>query len=192
MSKKKLSAIPDIPTGVDAKLRPLLAALKEAIEVRLGRRGDPLEEAVTKRELKDARIVNVNANGLVVGPGSAVSGGGEYLGFDYIPDSAGPGKAIGGLDDLPTTPGNFTVEGVFGGIILSWDLPRFEYRGHAYTEIWRAMREDPAERVMIATATGSIYSDVMALEGELTYWYWIRHVGTSKNQAHLRVKSPSR
>lgn len=176
MSKKKLSAIPDIPVGVDAKLRPFLAALKEAIEVRLGRRGDPLEEAVTKRELKDAQIVNINVNGLVVGPGSAVSGGGEYLGFDYTPDSAGPGKAIGDLDDLPTTPGNFTVEGVFGGIILSWDLPRFEYRGHAYTEVWRAMRDDPTERVMIATATGSIYSDAMALEGELTYWYWIRHV----------------
>ncbi len=59
MPKTKLPALKNIPPKTDRELKIALDSIKEALEVRLGRRGDPLDRAVTLRELSDANIVKV-------------------------------------------------------------------------------------------------------------------------------------
>ena len=43
----KVPAIKNVPSRVDPELRSTLDSIKEALEVRLGRRGDPRDRAVT-------------------------------------------------------------------------------------------------------------------------------------------------
>ena len=50
MAKTKLPALKNIPPKTDRELKLALDAIKEALEVRLGQRGDPLDRAVTLRE----------------------------------------------------------------------------------------------------------------------------------------------
>lgn len=179
-NNKMLATIPEIPGNTDPKLRMVLVAIKEALESRLGRRGDPLDEMVTKRDLTDAKLIEVNARGVVTGVGSAVGGGagGGSL-FDSTPGSAGPGRALSDLGEFPTLPTSFTAEGVFGAVILTWDLPRFEYRGHLHTEIWRASRDNQSEASMVGISLTGMYVDSMTMSGEATYWYWVRHVSVN-------------
>ena len=53
MSKE--TKLPAIPNSVD----PAVKALKEATEVRLGRRGDPLDKGVTVRDLYEGGVVKI-------------------------------------------------------------------------------------------------------------------------------------
>ena len=43
MSETKLPALKNIPPKTDRELKIALDAIKESLEVRLGRRGDPLD-----------------------------------------------------------------------------------------------------------------------------------------------------
>lgn len=56
----KLPAAPSLPAEADPKTAPVIAALKEIMEVREGRRGDPLDRAVTVRDLVEWGLVNEN------------------------------------------------------------------------------------------------------------------------------------
>ena len=79
MPKTKLPALKNIPPKTDRELKIALDSIKEALEVRLGRRGDPLDRAVTLRELSDANIVKVRNK--TVGVVDGIS----------PPDDGGPG-----------------------------------------------------------------------------------------------------
>ena len=50
----KVPALKNIPTKVDRELADTLKSMKEAQEIRLGRLGDPLDRAITLRELIDS------------------------------------------------------------------------------------------------------------------------------------------
>lgn len=156
--KKQLATIPEVPNGVDPALRRTLTAIKEALDVRLGRRGDPLEEGVTRRDLIDA--------GLAKKVGSAGLGRPDLSLGDLVP---GPPLGV-----MPPVPIAFQAEGVFGGIVLSWELPQKFYDGHADTEIWRSATANPESRVQVGIAVGSSYFDTMSELGEATFYYWIR------------------
>ncbi len=47
----KVPAIPALPANADQRLAPAVAALKEIVETREGRRGGPMDRAVTVRDL---------------------------------------------------------------------------------------------------------------------------------------------
>ena len=157
--RKVLSTIPEVPANLDPTMRRMLVAMKEALEVRLGRRGDPLEEAVTKRDLVGAGIAGVKRNGELSPPGGS--------GTDQTPSNLGV---------LPPLPVAFQAVGVFGGVLLSWDMPSLLYQGHAQTEIWRSPTPSPADRVYIGTAVGSSFFDTLPTPDEVTYYYWVRFV----------------
>lgn len=53
MPETILPMIPDVPTDLTARQRPFLASLKEIIEVREQRRGDPLDAFVSIRDLRE-------------------------------------------------------------------------------------------------------------------------------------------
>ena len=56
-SKKHVArALPALPPRVDPQLRPLLAAIKEVLEVQVGHRGEDLDKAVTFRDLTESGI----------------------------------------------------------------------------------------------------------------------------------------
>ena len=56
MAETKIPALKNIPAQVDRETGLALESMKEALEVRLGRRGDPRDRAVTLRELIDSGL----------------------------------------------------------------------------------------------------------------------------------------
>lgn len=160
MSRSKpIFTIPEPPADASPRMRAMLLSMKEAVEVRLGRRGDPLEQAVTKRDLVDAGIAKIGNRG------------------DYSlvsPDAPNdPAARI-----KPPAPMNFNAEGVFGGITLTWDSPWSQYNAHAYTEIWRSESTDPATRQLINSSMGTTFFDRISVSAESTFYYWIRFVSS--------------
>ena len=55
----KIPGLKNIPPKTDRELKLALDDIKQALEIRLGLRGDPLDRAVTLRELEDSGIVKV-------------------------------------------------------------------------------------------------------------------------------------
>lgn len=151
---KPVFAIPEPPKDASPELRRFLASMKEAVEVRLGRRGDPLEQAVTKRELIDGGIARL---------GSRASG-------ELAPVSVDSGEAR----ITPPAPVGFTALGVFGGVTLTWENPFEAYNVHALAEVWRGNSNNPAERVLINSSRGATFFDRIPDEDAGTYHYWVR------------------
>ena len=78
MPQTLLPMIPDVPADMTARQRPFASSLKEIIEVREGRRGDPLDAFVSERDLRnlivhDAVIVallKISMSSLIVDGGT--------------------------------------------------------------------------------------------------------------------------
>ena len=157
-NKTKLPALKNIPPKTDRELKIALDSIKEALEVRLGQRGDPLDRAVTLRELSDSGIIKVRNKG--------------NLASDILP----PGDDDpGGNLDIPPAPTGLSASGVFTAVILDWN--EAPYNNHAYTEIWRSQANALGGAVRIATTVGNVYTDEVGYA--TTYYYWIRFVSTS-------------
>ena len=52
----QIPGIPKVPANVSPEVRRYLDALGEALEIRLGRRGDPRDRAITLRELIESGL----------------------------------------------------------------------------------------------------------------------------------------
>ena len=151
--------LPAIPNSSD----PSVKALKEATEVRLGRRGDPLDRGLTVRDLYENGVINVS--GL---PDPSVGGG--ITGGTWI----NPRPIIGDTSP-PPAPVNFTAVGGFTGIIVSWGKPpRKDLTAHIY----RNTVDDISTAVFIAASVGQIFSD--SVTHGSTYYYWVRFVSAAE------------
>ena len=151
----KLPGLKNIPAKTDRELKIALDSIKEALEVRLGRRGDPLDRAVTLRELSDANIVKVRNKAVGVADGISP------------PDDGGPGDVT-----TPPAPTGLEASGAFTGVLLTWN--KATYGNHAYTEIWRSQDNALGGAVLLSTTNAFIYSDEVGY-GQ-TYYYWVRFV----------------
>ena len=156
-NKTKLPGLKNIPPKTERELKLALEDLKQALEIRLGLRGDPLDRAVTLRELKDGNVVKVTNSAVGVSDG-------------IKPPDEDPGDLT-----VPPNPTGLTAAGAFTSIILKWNLP--SYGNHAFTEIWRSQDNNLAGAELISTAGGQVYSDDVGYAQ--TYFYWIRFVSTS-------------
>ena len=158
MAKTKLPALKNIPPKTDRELKIALDSMKEAVEVRLGRRGDPLDRAVTLRELIE--------NGLAT----------SVKNSPFNPDGTGPGigppKQPPGDLTVPPAPTGLEASGAFTNIILAWN--QASYGNHSYTEIWRSQDNALGGATRIATTNAQVYSDEVGYGG--TYYYWVRFV----------------
>lgn len=158
----KVPTLVAIPGNIDVNLKRALESLREAQEIRLGRRGDPRDRAITLRELIDSGL----AKELKDNP------------FD-------PGAGIGPIDFEPNpTPGDSTIppavtgltaSAAFTTIVLSWDQPQFG--NFAYAEIYRSADSSFSNAQRRDTTTASVYSD--SVDYDSTYYYWVRFVSTS-------------
>lgn len=156
-NKTKLPGLKNIPPKTERELKLALEDLKQALEIRLGLRGDPLDRAVTLRELKDGNVVKVTNSAVGVSDG-------------IKPPDEDPGDLT-----IPPNPTGLTAAGAFTSIILKWNLP--SYGNHAFTEIWRSQDNNLAGAELISTAGGQVYSDDVGYAQ--TYFYWVRFVSTS-------------
>ena len=159
MPETKVPALPDPNTIQDPHLRRVLAAVKEALDIRLGRRGDKMDRAVTVRELYEGGVINVNGMPTVNLGGSGKGGFGSLAPPAFNPS-------------VPPAPTNLTATGAFTNIVLSWNSPTVTNLSHI--EVWRAGADNLSEAQMIGAANGSVYSDNVGTSG--VYYYWVRAV----------------
>ena len=158
----KIPGFPKPPAGVSPALRIYLEALAEALDIRLGRRGDPVDRAVTLRELISSGLaVELRANP-----------------FDPNNPSDNPGfvdptKAV--VTDIPLRPTGFSVAGAYSIINMVWDFAN--YSTHALTEIWSHSSDSLGDATFAGSSTGRTYMDPVG--SGVTRYYWIRHVNTA-------------
>jgi hypothetical protein len=162
----KVPALKNIPAGTDRELKSTLEAMKEAQEIRLGRRGDPRDRAITLRELIDSGL----AKQLKENPFDPNAGAGA---IDFTANTPLENLAV------PPAPVGLEASGAFTAIILNWNgmSASAPYGNHAYTEIWRSRANNLGGATLRATTTAFIYTDEVGY-GE-TYYYWVRYVSTS-------------
>lgn len=153
----KLPGIPKVPAKISAELRQYLTSIGEALEIRLGRKGDPRDRAVTLRELTDGDLNNttLRVGGVTTTGPASTSGGGTS-------------------STTPVTPVGFLVTGGFANISLRWNWPGSNYSGHSLTEIWRNTVDVRASATRIGISPGTTFVDYCG--GNQTFYYWIRHV----------------
>tara|TARA_R100001224_G_scaffold112746_1_gene96031 strand:- start:741 stop:2657 length:1917 start_codon:yes stop_codon:yes gene_type:complete len=160
MSKTKVPALKNIPSTVERELRDTLVSMKEAQEIRLGRIGDPLDRAVTLRELVDSGMAkqlterSFNPDGLI----------------DFIPNE----DSIGDLS-IPPAPTGLEASGAFTEVIVTWNTA--QYSNHSYTEVWRSRDDEVGTATLITTTSSFIVTDPVGYDQ--TYFYWVRFVSTS-------------
>jgi len=157
----KVPSIYKVPAKSDPELKQFAESVKEALEVRLGRRGDPKDRAITLRELIDSGL----AKELLDNPFDPNVGTGAT---DFEPTVV--------IDaTLPPTPTGFSASAAYSSFILSWDSPQF--LGLAYTEIWRGESDDRGAAIRVDTTRAFVWSEEVGYNA--TYFYWVRHVSTS-------------
>jgi hypothetical protein len=151
-----------VPQNWSGQDRKFADSLKENVDVICGHRGDPLDRAVTARDLLDS--------GLATLPAGANFYSGFSNGLDPIPYLI-PNLLI------PPIVTNLTATGGFSVILLGWDMPL--YLGHAFYEIWRNTSDSISSSTLLATTTQmtGLYSDYAG--SAQTYYYWVRAVNSN-------------
>lgn len=172
MAKPKQPAIPAVPNDVTPAMRGFLSAMREVLQVQSGQgRGDELDKAVTFRDL-----------GVTSASGSGASTLGKVINGLIANGEVVAQSAV----ERPTTPTGVSVTTYIGGIMVSWDNPR--YNGHAYTEVFAQptavdAQNQPIDAPALNTETmllGTAGSPLLGVQARtlLGYYVWVRHVNT--------------
>jgi hypothetical protein len=161
-NQTKVPGIPKPPAEVSPELRSWITSVAEALEIRLGRRGDPRDRAVTLRELIESGLAedlkasrfdpnNVNSSNLGMGPVETID------------------------SNKPPPPTGFAAAGAYSQVNLSWDYPN--YGNHSYAEIYGHDSDAIGDAQIIGASTGRGYIDPIG--SGATRHYWIRFVSQS-------------
>jgi peptidoglycan hydrolase CwlO-like protein len=160
--------VPAIPAVSDANLLQAVQAVKNALDVREGRLGDPLDQFVTLRELKALGLASDGETSLTV-----VGGNGRLPVVGSNGGAFGPDNYNESTDlTTPPAPTQLEVIGLYSSISLSW--AGNNYRNHAYTEIWRSDTDNLGSASLVGTTIGNLFNDSVGTER--TYFYWVRFV----------------
>lgn len=158
------AAIPQATSEPDALLRSV-NALKEAVEIGSGARGDPLDRFVTVRELGASGVASVDSRGAISPSSSAKS---------VTPDPGAavfnPGDPNFGLNDYapPPAPTGVAAHGVsHDTIAVTWDVP--PYTHHAYTEVFFLAGDGSFDAMIAAPVTFNRNQPVSAQNPEDNY-----------------------
>lgn len=170
------NAVPNLPSDTPRSLRPLLNALRENSQVLGGQgRGNVLDRALTLRDLEAGTV-------------DALLAGAVYRGTGVSPGGSTPPTPSTGIPDptVPTKPTNFRVAATDIEATILWDSPNEAVGtiGYHYTRVYRTTNagqgfEEPDvgnDVILLGTANGS-FADLNII-GEVTYYYWARHVNT--------------
>lgn len=155
----KIPAIQPPSSTSPEELKRVLSNVVEALDVRLGRRGDSIDRAVTLRELIDSGL----AKKLVSRP------------FDPnnpSPDFRTPTQAT---PVVPPAPTGVSASAAFRTITIFWDQPL--YPNHSLAEIWRFDSNTIGDAVLLGTSASTAYIDIVP--GATTYYYWVRFISNT-------------
>jgi hypothetical protein len=150
-----------VPRNFDHEGKRFASKVNESIAQLKGEIGNPLDAAVTFRDLIDAGIakrdIRIGSNGQIVGLGSQ-------------------GVTFGDEDVLgiPPAPTGVSADGAFQNIVIEWDVPTFF--GFSHAEVWAATSNTFADRVFIGQTTAAVFAHQVG-NGQTRY-YWIRFVNT--------------
>jgi len=152
--------VPALPTPLSTQ--QFLAAVKETMEVREGRRGHLLDQNVTWRELVRSGVANIIINGQTLGGG----------------DTTFPLQPTVGSTDLspPPQPVGLSASSAIQTVILGWNDPGNP--NISLTEVWRsstavAPGASGSVAVLIGTTAAYLYADDVGQSATLRY-YWVR------------------
>ena len=160
-SGTKVPSIYTVPSNVDPQLKNYMVSIQEAVEVRLGRRGDPRDRAITLRELIDSGL----AEELLDNPFDPNAGTGVV---DFKPRTV--------VDTtIPPVPTGVAASAAFTSVVVSWDAPQFS--NFAFAEIYRSTSNSISAAVLADTTTANVWSD--SADYDQTFYYWVRFVSTS-------------
>jgi len=152
MSRKtKITALPALPPNVDPQLKPILHAIKEALEVQVGHRGEQLDKAVTFRDLSDAGMADFRFDN---------NTGGRLLPITNPGDQS-----------TPPVPHSLAANGTFTNVLLSWQ-GGFRHTLVAATEVYRNTTDDLLTATFVGSTSAHIYVDTV--EPGTTHYYWVR------------------
>lgn len=161
--KEKVPALPPPGNDVGPQTRRAITAVIEALNARLGRTRDPLEEAVTRRDLLVSGLANIKVNGKELSGGEGSS--------DIIPGS--------GVTIRPQVPTGLVVTGGITRIILSINKPT--YAGHSHVIFYHSDADDPATAVPAGISFG--VSIAVPVEPGHSGYYWAKNVSTSGDES---------
>lgn len=165
---ERATNIPGIPTPtLDLKsVRDTVMAIKQIIDTRENRVGSVLDKNLTFRDLMDSSTLRVK-----VGTDTYVGNAAASLTINSAP-FADPRPTL----NTPPVLTDLAATGAFRQILLTWT--RFDYRNHAYVEIYRHTADTIGSAVLIGTTPADIYDDSSGVSATL-YYYWVRAVNTS-------------
>lgn len=141
------------------ELKRVVTAMAEALDIRLGRRGDPLDRAITLRELVDGGLVKLKGGTLSLRPND----------LDFLP-------AVPQYTTRPPRPTGVTGSAGFRTATIFWDQP--VYPGHSLAEVWRHTANILGNATLIGTSSSTAFTDSTVASGT-TYYYWVRFVNAS-------------
>ena len=156
----KVPGFPKIPAKTDPQMRQFLEAIVEAVDIRLGRKGDPTDRAITLRELIESGL----AKRLKASPYDPNNFGSSNIGFE------GPIP----IGSSPTAPTGVSVNAAYSQINIFFDVPY--YRGHAQTEIWSHTSDVLGDATLAGVSIGRSFVDLVGPGA--TRYYWLRHVNS--------------
>ena len=162
MSETKPPSIPDIS---DSNLVAAARRIKNLLEIREGRAGNPVDGFVTFRDL------------VRLGLGKVRDGSTTISGFKRLPVTALPfldPNSYDGTRDFtkPPTPTGLAAAAIGSVVILTWSI--LTYPNHDYFEVWRSETDDLTKATMIGSPVGTVFTDP-AGENRV-YFYWVRAV----------------
>ena len=172
MAETKIPSIYRVPSNVEPELKRYLESVQEAVEVRLGRRGDELDQAVTYRDLIDSNLAQrASRLNRVIEP---------------IIEEPTPSMPFN------TIPQNVKASGAFTKILVTWDDHQMGSL-FARAEIWRASIDDLNAATLQGSVYGSVFTDTV--DYDTTMYYWVRFVqratSVSGNETFGQFSSPA-
>ena len=156
----KVPGFGKLPASMDPQTRSVLEGLIEAVEIRLGRKGDPQDRAITLRELIESGL----ALQLKASPFDPNRYGAYNLGVGPLTTA-----------NMPYAPTGFTANGAYSQVNLFWDGAF--YQGHSQTEIYSHTSDSIGDATLAGVSTGISFVDPVG--SGVTRYYWIRHVNVN-------------
>ena len=171
----KLPHLPAIPSDLTPSQREFFDALIQYIEVRDGRRGDPMEQNVTFRDLENVGVIQDIPSWVLTQPGGVSRVSGRF-------------STIKGPPVVTTPPPVADPEALsgIGAVNLVWGPPG--YANHGYVEIFRSTTPTINLDIIVGQAQGRFFSDnppptefdpEADPPGRPPYYYWVRNVSNT-------------
>jgi hypothetical protein len=167
MADRSVPAIPQVPTTVDAATRLWMEKVKEALEVRLGQRGDDLDMAVTRRDLVDNGIARVYTKG-------------SYLTVRTLPPNPtfvpiGAEADPYGDESVPLYPVGVEVHSSSNYNLITWSPPGEIHVERA--EVWRTYDSQTLDDAVLLGTGQQAYADAVGgYQSALLFHYFVRFV----------------